>query len=127
MHVDLIIDGQWGSTGKGKLADFLLFQMGVPYIASVCDFMSNAGHTAVVDGKKRVLCQLPMAAYAEDIPVFLGAGCAITIETLMEEIEKTNCGEGRLFIHPNAVIISTMLYWQVCLSLAKLQTIVVST
>lgn len=102
MKIDMVIDGQWGSTGKGKLAHFLLSKGG--YEASLCDFAANAGHTAYHNGEKVVLHHLPMGACYPDMPIFLGPGCIINLRVLHEEINRHDCAD-RIAISPNATII----------------------
>jgi len=101
---NVIIDGQWGSTGKGKLAGFLALKHDI--VLTTCDFMSNAGHTFVDDfGNKTVVCQVPTAAINQDAVVCINAGASITVDRLLAEIEELKLGS-RLIIHPHACIIT---------------------
>lgn len=101
---NVIIDGQWGSTGKGKLAGYLALNHDIAL--AMCDFMSNAGHTFVDDnGDKFVTCQLPTAVVNEDVMLTINAGASITIKRLLDEIEEHNA-QGRILIHPHACIIT---------------------
>lgn len=104
--LNVIIDGQWGSTGKGKLAGYLTEQYQPD--AVICDFMPNAGHTFVEDdGTKHVFKQLPVAATRcfDPIPIFVGPHAAIDVETLLYEIAMERCG-ARVMIHPLATVIT---------------------
>jgi adenylosuccinate synthase len=101
---NLVIDGQWGSTGKGKLCGYLALKHDIQ--AAICDFMPNAGHTFVSnDGKKFINCQLPMSVLNKDCKILLGPASAINVDKLLQEID-THKVEDRLFIHPNAVIVT---------------------
>lgn len=101
---NVILDGQWGSTGKGKLAGYLAMEHDVDM--AVCDFMSNAGHTYVYDnGVKVVTCQLPSSVVNTDTILVINAGSAITLERLFKEIDEHNCAS-RVFIHPHAAVIT---------------------
>lgn len=103
--VNIVMDGQWGSTGKGKLAGYLALKNDI--CASVCDFMSNAGHTWVSDeGKKIVTCQLPTALVNDDAMLLINAGSAITLTQLFKELDENPGVAGRLMIHPNTTIIT---------------------
>lgn len=107
-HANVIIDGQWGSTGKGKLAGYLMEEER-PQIA-VCDFMPNAGHTFVRDdGKEFVFRQLPVGAAFEDTVVCVGPHAAIDIDNLLKEIAMVEEAgielRSRLRIHPLAAIV----------------------
>lgn len=100
----MVMDGQWGSTGKGKLVGYLALRNEIA--AATCNFMSNAGHTFTSDdGKKLVTCQLPTSVVNSDTLLILNAGAAITVKKLLQEIEETGCAS-RLLIHPHAVIIT---------------------
>lgn len=102
---NVIIDGQWGSTGKGKLVGYLALRNEIA--VATCDFMSNAGHTFVYDnGRKIVVCQLPMSVVNEDCLLCINPGGAITLTKLFEEIEKYNVKTDRLMIHPHTAIIT---------------------
>lgn len=106
--LDLIIDGQFGSTGKGKLAYFLLkeaMKAENPYDCSVCDFGPNAGHTVITEtGEKHVFRQLPVAAMFPDVTLVIGPGAIIDKVLLFKEIEKYDCHD-RLLIHPMVPVV----------------------
>lgn len=100
---NIVIDGQWGSTGKGKLIGYLALNNEIN--AAMCDFMSNAGHTFVDDdGGKIVTCQLPTSLVNSDALLLINAGAAITMGRLLKEIDENNVSD-RLMIHPHTAII----------------------
>lgn len=103
-RANVIIDGQWGSTGKGKLAGWFCEKERPDVV--ICDYMPNAGHTYVSEnGKKVMVCQLPVGA-AFGIPSLLGPHCAINLDILRDEIN--NYGHAApISIHPLATIITT--------------------
>ena len=101
---NVIIDGQWGSTGKGKIAGYLAMREEITAVS--CDYMTNAGHTFVDDsGKKTVFQQLPVASVNKDCLLMIGPTAAITLDVLMAEIARDSTVAKRLLIHPNAAII----------------------
>jgi len=103
-RLNVVIDGQWGSTGKGKLCDWLLRKHDVA--VAVCDFQTNAGHTVVLDnGQKFVLQQLPVAALIPDVVLLVNPGATITVAKLLEEIE-THGVQNRVHIHPHAAVVT---------------------
>lgn len=107
-NLDVVLDLQWGSTGKGKLVAWLAIEEGVD--VSTCDFQTNAGHTAVFEKdehKLRTLMvqQLPMAVVNPDCKLLINPGATITVKKLLEEIEEFGAAD-RLTIHPNATIIT---------------------
>jgi adenylosuccinate synthase len=106
--INLVIDGQWGSTGKGKLAGYLATNHKID--ASTCNFMSNAGHTWVADdGSKIVTHQLPTALVNKDCCLMINPGGAITVSRLLNEIEEYDPSydiKSRLTIHPHTAVIT---------------------
>ena len=56
MSINVIVGGQWGDEGKGKIVDLLSKNVNV-----VARYQggSNAGHTVYKDDKKIVLHQIP--------------------------------------------------------------------
>ena len=101
----VIIDGQWGSTGKGKLAGWLCSTQN--FDLAVCDYMPNAGHTLVLNGKTLTFCQLPVAA-AFGIPALIGPHACISLDRLLGEIRECEAFTGvpiKLGIHPLATMV----------------------
>ena len=99
-----ICDGQFGSTGKGLIAA-AIGQTNKIDIATT-NASANAGHTACwEDGRKIIVCHLPMAGVVNtDAQLYINAGAIIDEDKLLEEIEENGVGD-RLMIHPNAAII----------------------
>lgn len=102
---NVVIDLQWGSTGKGKLCAFLANTYKIDY--AVCDFQPNAGHTFIQDGKKCVVKQVPAAAAAsKDTIAIINPGAAIDVDRLLWEIEEYDLDD-RLYIHRHAAIVNS--------------------
>lgn len=79
-----VIGLQWGDEGKGKVIDLLS-----PSFDIVCRFQggNNAGHTIVLDGKKRVLHLIPSGILHAHTTSVLGPGCVVDPKILIEEME----------------------------------------
>jgi len=103
---NVIIDGQWGSTGKGKLAGWLYNNYKID--VAICDFMPNAGHTYVDNYNiPHILTQLPIGAlFSNTKKVLIGPHAVINKNILMREIENIPDIEHKLVIHPLASIVS---------------------
>jgi len=102
--LNIVLDGQWGSTGKGKLCAYLAEKHDVD--VATCDFQTNAGHTVVFDdGQKVVFQQLPVSAIKKDCQLLINPGATVTVKKLLDEIEMTGCHD-RLMIHPNVAIVN---------------------
>jgi len=103
-RLNIVMDLQWGSTGKGKLA----FYLGMKFDANVaiCDFQTNAGHTVVLDDdRKFVLQQLPVMAIKDDCRLLINPGATLWVDKVLEEIE-THKAQKRLTIHPYAAVVT---------------------
>lgn len=101
--MNIVIDGQWGSTGKGKLCGWLARKHDVD--CAICDFQPNAGHTVEYDGKRAVFCQLPVSAIVPGCILLMSPGSTINLKRLLQEIEEHGV-QNRLGIHPNAAVVS---------------------
>lgn len=107
--VNVVIGGQWGSEGKGKLYGYLYEQFPEIDIA-VCDFTPNAGHTYVDrKGAKFISKVLPLGYLFDSVKVCLiGPHAVIDVNRLLEEMEtlrRRNISP-KVFIHPMASIVT---------------------
>ncbi len=105
-NITIVIDGQAGSCGKGKICGYLAKHDS--FSISTNNWSSNAGHTYVGDnGEKIVVSHLPMAMLNSNCKLVLNAGCIITPEILFDEIRKYRdlIGPRKIYIHPRAMII----------------------
>ncbi|SRR6266536_4809354 len=105
MPVTVIVGGQYGSEGKGKVAHWFARQRNAS--VAVRTGGPNAGHTVIDEAEHPlVLRQLPTAAILPDITCVLGAGSYIDPNLLLAEISRTELDDNRLLIDPNATVIS---------------------
>lgn len=106
MPVTVIVGGQWGDEGKGKIVDLLSRRADV-----VARYQggANAGHTVVHEGRKTVLHLIPSGILHPDCVCILGAGMVIDPAQLLSEIADIEAAgvqvEGRLFISHQAHLI----------------------
>ena len=106
--VDIIIDLQYGSTGKGLIAGYMA--MTGYYDMVINANMPNAGHTFIdAHGNKMMHKVLPNGVVGHTVKdVMIGPGSIFSVERLMEELTTLN-GMGyndfRLWIHENAVVL----------------------
>ncbi len=105
MPVTVVVGGQFGGEGKGKVAHFLAREMGAKIAVRVGG--SNSGHT-VVDptGTPLILRQLPTPSILPDVTCVLGAGSYIDVDILFDEIARTGLSADRLYIDPNAMVVT---------------------
>jgi adenylosuccinate synthase len=105
MPVTVVVGGQFGSEGKGKVAHIIAQEMGARIAVRVGG--ANSGHTVVSStGETLIFRHLPTAVVLPHVICVLGAGTYIDMEILLEEIETTGISPDRLYIDPNAVILS---------------------
>jgi adenylosuccinate synthase len=106
--VDMVLDFQYGSTGKGLIAGYLAKREN--YDTAICAFATNAGHTYIDEerGIHVMTQQLPTAITSPTVrAILIGPGSAIHLETLKEEIARyAQYLEGKkVLIHPHAAVV----------------------
>lgn len=103
----MIIDGQWGSTGKGLIAGYLSLRNKPDTVVN--NFGPNAGHTVVMpDGEVVMTQMLPSAIVSPYISnILIGPGAVIDPIILQNEVRKyTKFLYGKtIFIHHMATIV----------------------
>ena len=108
MPVTVVVGGQFGSEGKGKVAHYLAREMNARIVVRCGG--PNSGHTVIDEqGNARIFQQLPTAAILPGIKLAICSGSYIDLEILFREINETHVDVGRLFIDPDAVIITREL------------------
>ena len=105
----VLIGSQWGDEGKGKIIDVLTDR--ADYVVRY-QGGSNAGHTVIAEGKKRVLRLIPSGILHEGKICVIGNGVVMNPLDLIEEIEAMRVTgvepKGRLFISTRTQMV--MLY-----------------
>lgn len=101
----LIVDCQYGSTGKGLLAGFL-GAWDSPYVLCMAP-SPNAGHTLVdEDGVARVHKMLPLGITSPMLQkIYLGPGSVLDMDRLLEEYLALPERKPELWIHQNAAVV----------------------
>jgi adenylosuccinate synthase len=103
----VLIDGQYGSTGKGLLAAFIASHNDAPIDLAVTNASANAGHTTVTEAGFSLVCyHLPSSMLVHGhTRAFLDAGAIIDPAVLEREINELNIDPSRVTVHPFAAII----------------------
>ncbi len=105
MPVSIVVGGQFGSEGKGKVAHYLADKLEAKYVVRCGG--PNSGHTVIDDsGKPHIFQQLPTASILPKPKLAICAGSYIDLDILLREIAETEVGPERLIIDPDAVIIT---------------------
>jgi adenylosuccinate synthase len=103
MATRVLIGGQWGDEGKGKIVDVLTERA-----AWIARFQggNNAGHTVKVGDQKFVLHLIPSGILREGKTCILGNGCVIDPTGFLKELDEVHAGgvntDGRLWISDRA-------------------------
>lgn len=99
------IDLSWGSSGKGKFNSLLANQERPDF--AVSQNSVNASHVIVRDdGSNYKYAHLPSSTENTTTKLVMGAGASIDLKKMLGEIDDWGLTPKRLFIHPNAVVIT---------------------
>lgn len=103
--ITLVLGGQYGGEGKGKISAFLAKQEAFDIVCRTGGV--NSKHTAIDNGKVFDLRQIPTAATTGfKGKIIYGAGSLIHIPTLFEEIKLTGVSESQILIDPQTGILT---------------------
>lgn len=102
MPIDIVVGGQGGDEGKGKICAYLAYRDDYKYSVKVGG--PNAGHTVFHKGRIYALKSIPAGFVNPKAKLVLGAGTYIITDWLLKEIAGTDSRD-RIIIDPNAVVI----------------------
>lgn len=105
MPLTVVVGGQFGSEGKGKVSQLLAQIEGA--VGVVRTGGTNSGHTGIAaDGSLRALRQLPTAALLADVACLLPPGSIIDPEIFVAEVKGYGLSPERVKVHPWSTVIS---------------------
>ncbi len=105
MPVTVVVGGQFGSEGKGKVFHEFARRHGSSIAVRVGG--SNSGHTVIDSvGNVRRFRTLPTASILPGTISVIAAGSYIDPSVLLKEVTETRLDPSRLLIDPNAVLIT---------------------
>jgi adenylosuccinate synthase len=104
MPLTVIVGGQYGSEGKGKVTSYLALRDNVDVVVRCGG--PNSGHTVDVNGERYELRSLPSGFINPGTRLLLAAGCLINPEILLTEIKSTGIDPKRVGVDRHAGIIS---------------------
>lgn len=106
MPISIVVGGQFGSEGKGKVALEIVRRTRGP-VTVIRVGGPNSGHTAYDrSGKKWALRQMPAACIDRNVDVVFPAGSYLDVGVLLSEIDSLNYPLDRIFISEHANIIT---------------------
>lgn len=85
--VSVLVGGQWGDEGKGKIVSFLCLNDSYD-ITARAGVGPNAGHTVEYKGKKYGLRLVPSGFLTEGTRLLIGAGVLLNPDVVLKEIDE---------------------------------------
>lgn len=104
MPATIVVGGQYGSEGKGKVVALLASRLSSPWLVRCGG--PNSGHTVRIDGKDVILRQVPSCAEPHRATFCLAAGCVIDEAVLLRELDMLDIERDRIIVDPRAVIVT---------------------
>lgn len=102
--LNILMDGQFGSGGKGLAANYLGKTEHVDIAVSDCS--PNAGHTFYIDGNKHIVKLLPVAGVLQPRSlIYFCPGAIIDPDLLLKELEEFNIDFDRVHVHPRCAVV----------------------
>ena len=103
--LNFLMDGNAGSSGKGKMASYIVKKEEVDYL--VTSNSANASHTVVDNGIEYIFKALPSGSiYHEKLKaIFIADNASFEVSALLSEIEMVGIPREKVFISPRAGII----------------------
>jgi adenylosuccinate synthase len=104
MAATIVVGGQFGSEGKGKVVALLASRVESPWLVRCGG--PNSGHTVTIKGHEVVLRQVPSCTEPSMATFLLSAGCAIDESVLLHELEMLAIPRERIIVDPRAVVVT---------------------
>jgi adenylosuccinate synthase len=105
MPATIVVGGQYGSEGKGKVVALLAERAVSPWIVRCGG--PNSGHTVSVRGEEIILRQVPCCTDPDRATFYIAAGCAVNAQILFRELDLLAIEQDRIVVDPRAVLINT--------------------
>ncbi|MDE5446551.1 hypothetical protein GWG65_35370 [Bradyrhizobium sp. CSA207] len=106
MPVSVVVGGQYGSEGKGKVALAIARERDARCVVRVGG--TNSGHTIIDQhGQPRAFRQLPASVFATDSIAVLPPGALIDIDIFEKEVVELGLGPDRVKVSPFASLITS--------------------
>lgn len=103
MSVTVVVGGQYGSEGKGKVCAHLAMKGQVDYMVRCGG--PNSGHTVDVGGIRYELKQVPAGFINPQVRLLIAAGAIVNPQIFLKEVELCNLSPDRIGIDENAGIL----------------------
>lgn len=100
--VNIIVGGQYGSEGKGKVSAVLASKCERPHFVRCGG--PNSGHTVTKDGKLISLRQLSASTNVKGSMFYVSAGCVIDEDRFIMEADLLGIPQDKLIVDPMAIL-----------------------
>lgn len=104
MPSTIIVGGQYGSEGKGKVTALLASSLAAPWVVRCGG--PNSGHTVTIDRQNVVLRQVPSAPNHPSATLLVAAGCVVDEPLLLRELDSLGIPKQRIIVDPRAVLLT---------------------
>lgn len=104
MPATIVVGGQYGSEGKGKVVALLAARVASPWLVRCGG--PNSGHTVTIDGHDVILRQVPSCTDPRHATFCLAAGCVIDERVLLQELDLLGLEQNQIILDPRAVILT---------------------
>jgi adenylosuccinate synthase len=103
MPVTVVVGGQYGSEGKGKVTALLARRSNNPWLVRCGG--PNSGHTVTIGDQHVVLRQVPACTDPASATFCIAAGCVIDEAILVSELNLLGIPPDRIVVDPRAIIL----------------------
>lgn len=104
MATTIVVGGQYGSEGKGKVVALLAKASDSPWLVRCGG--PNSGHTVTIDRKPLIMRQVPSCAEPEKATFCVAAGCVVDEELLLREVDLLRIPKERIIVDPRTVLVT---------------------
>jgi adenylosuccinate synthase len=104
MPATIVVGGQYGSEGKGKVVALLASAAASPWLVRCGG--PNSGHTVTIDGKDVIMRQVPSCAEPHTATFCIAAGCVVDEAVLLRELGILRIPQDRIIVDPRAVLVT---------------------
>ena len=104
MPATIVVGGQYGSEGKGKVTALLARRAPSPWLVRCGG--PNSGHTVTLAGQDVVLRQVPSSIEPHRGMFCLSAGCVVDVPILRHELDILGIERDRIVVDPRAVLVT---------------------
>lgn len=103
MPCTIVVGGQYGSEGKGKVVALQAGGLDSPWVVRCGG--PNSGHTVTIGGRETVLRQVPAGAAHPKATLLLAAGCVVDEAVLLGELVDLQIPPERMIVDPRTVLV----------------------